>query len=73
MAKKARARRGIAKSITDYVNALKEIKNNTENNNLQRQEIDELLSILEDRIPHYEYHLGDKVYIGSDEYEIAGL
>lgn len=61
------------RNITDYVNALKEIKNNTENNNLQRQEIDELLSILEDRIPHYEYHLGDKVYIGSDEYEIASI
>ena len=32
-----------------------------------------IISILEKRVPHYEYHLGDTVYIGADKYEIAGI
>ena len=28
---------------------------------------------IEEKPPKYEYHLGDTVYIGADEYEIAGI
>lgn len=61
------------RNVIDYVNALKETIKNIEDTNPQKQEIEALLIILEKRVPHYEYHLGDKVYIGSDEYEIAGI
>ena len=58
-------------NVADYVKALKEKLNTIEDS--QKQEIQDLISILEPRIPHYEYHLGDTVYIGADEYQIASI
>lgn len=29
--------------------------------------------VLEEQVPKYDFHLGDKVYIGADEYEFAGI
>lgn len=40
---------------------------------LKKQEQERELREAEKRIPHYEYHLGDTVYIGADEYEISGI
>lgn len=61
------------RNVNDYVNALNKIRENSENTDLQKHELDVLISILEKRVPHYEYHLGDTVYIGADKYEIAGI
>lgn len=60
------------RNVNDYVNALNKIRENIENKDSQKYELDVLISILEKRVPHYEYHLGDTVYIGADKYEIAG-
>lgn len=61
------------RNVNDYVNALNKIRENIEDKDLQKHELDVLISILEKRVPHYEYHLGDTVYIGADKYEIAGI
>ena len=61
------------KNVADYVNALNKAKDSNEYTGTQKYELNVLISILEKRVPHYEYHLGDKVYIGADEYEFAGI
>ena len=61
------------RNVNDYVNALNKIRENIDDTDLQKHELDVLISILEKRVPHYEYHLGDTVYIGADKYEIAGI
>lgn len=61
------------RNVNDYVNALNKIRENVEITDSQRHELDLLISILAKRVPHYEYHLGDTVYIGADKYEIAGI
>ena len=60
-------------NVKDYANAIKKIIEKGELDNGKLLEAKELLSILEKRLPQYEYHLGDTVYIGADEYEIAGI
>ena len=60
-------------NVADYVNALKDKLNNSNYTDNQKVEIQNLISTLEPRIPHYEYHLGDKVYIGTDEYELTSI
>lgn len=61
------------KNVNDYVKALNAIRENIEETDSQKHELDVLISILEKRVPHYEYHLGDTVYIGADKYEIVGI
>ena len=61
------------RNVNDYVNALNKIRENIEDTDSQKHELDVIISILEKRVPHYEYHLGDTVYIGADKYEIAGI
>lgn len=61
------------KNVIDYVNALRKVIEDFDSTNPQKHEAEVLLSILEKRVPHYEYHLGDTVYIGADEYEIASI
>lgn len=61
------------RNVNDYVNALNRIRESITDTDSQKHELDVLISILEKRIPHYEYHLGDTVYIGADKYEIAGI
>lgn len=61
------------RNVNDYVNALNKIRENIDDTDSQKHELDVLISILEKRVPHYEYHLGDTVYIGADKYEIAGI
>lgn len=61
------------RNVKDYVNALNKARDKAEYTDTQKYELDVLISILEKRVPHYEYHLGDTVYIGADEYEIAGI
>ncbi len=61
------------RNISDYINALRKAKEGLEETDVNRHEIDVLITLLEKRVPHYEYHLGDTVYIGADEYEIAGI
>ena len=61
------------RNISDYINALRKAKEGFEETDVNRHEIDVLITLLEKRVPHYEYHLGDTVYIGADEYEIAGI
>lgn len=61
------------RNVNDYVNALNKIRENIDDTDLQKHELDVLISIIEKRVPHYEYHLGDTVYIGADKYEIAGI
>ena len=61
------------RNVNDYVKALNKIKENIDDTDSQKHELDVLISILEKRVPHYEYHLGDTVYIGADKYEIAGI
>lgn len=60
-------------NIKDYVRAIKRIINDVDLDNDRLEEANELLNILEERLPKYEYHLGDTVYIGADEYEIAEI
>lgn len=60
-------------NIRDYVKALKSIIDEVQLDNETLTEAKDLLSILQERLPKYEYHLGDTVYIGADEYEIAGI
>lgn len=60
-------------NVKDYVNRLKSIINDMESTNPQRHEIEVILSILEKRVPNYEYHLGDNVFIGADEYYISSI
>lgn len=60
-------------NIKDYVKAIKKIINEVELDSERLAEAKELLAILEERLPKYEYHLGDTVYIGAEEYEIAGI
>ena len=60
-------------NVKDYINALKKIIENGKLDNEKLSEAKNLVSILEQRLPRYEYHLGDTVYIGADEYEIAGI
>lgn len=60
-------------NIKDYVKAIKKIINDVELDSERLEEANELLNILEERLPKYEYHLGDTVYIGADEYEIAAI
>ncbi len=59
------------RNVADYVNALKNKLSTIDNT--KKTEIQELISILEPRIPHYEYHLGDTIYIGANEYEISSI
>lgn len=59
------------RNVNDYVNALNKIRENIADTDSQKHELDVIISILEKRVPHYEYHLGDTVYIGADKYEIA--
>lgn len=61
------------RNVNDYVNALNKIRENIADTDTQKHELDVIISILEKRVPHYEYHLGDTVYIGADKYEIAGI
>lgn len=61
------------RNVNDYVNALNKIRESITDTDSQKHELDVLISILEKRVPHYEYHLGDTVYIGADKYEIAGI
>lgn len=61
------------KNVIDYVDALKKILKHMENTISQKNEVKKLISILEKRIPHYEYHLGDTIYIGAEEFEIASI
>jgi len=61
------------RNVNDYVNALNKIRENIADTDSQKHELDVIISILEKRVPHYEYHLGDTVYIGADKYEIAGI
>lgn len=61
------------RNVNDYVNALNKIRASITDTDSQKHELDVLISILEKRVPHYEYHLGDTVYIGADKYEIAGI
>ena len=60
-------------NVKDYINALKKIIENGKLDNEKLLEAKDLVSILEQRLPKYEYHLGDTVYIGADEYEVAGI
>ena len=60
-------------NIKDYVKAIKKIINEVGLGSERLDEAKELLAILEERLPKYEYHLGDTVYIGAEEYEIAGI
>lgn len=60
-------------NIKDYINALKDIIQNVELDSKQLIDAQDLIKILESRIQKYEYHLGDKIYIGADEYEFAGI
>ena len=60
-------------NIKDYVRAIKKIINDVNLDNERLEEANDLLNILEERLPKYEYHLGDTVYIGADEYEIAAI
>lgn len=60
-------------NVKDYVNALKSIIEDATLDSEQLTEAKELLAILESRVPKYEYRLGDKIYIGADEYEFAGI
>ena len=59
----------LIKSKEDY----NKIRENIADTDSQKHELDVIISILEKRVPHYEYHLGDTVYIGADKYEIAGI
>ena len=61
------------RNVNDYANALNKIRASITDTDSQKHELDVLISILEKRVPHYEYHLGDTVYIGADKYEIAGI
>ena len=61
------------RNISDYINALRKTKEGLVETDVNRHEIDVLITLLEKRVPHYEYHLGDTVYIGAEEYEIAGI
>lgn len=61
------------RNVNDYVKALNKIRENIEDTDSQKHELDVLISILEKRVPRYEYHLGDTVYIGADKYEIASI
>lgn len=61
------------RNVNDYVNALNKIRESITDTDSQKHELDVIISILEKRVPHYEYHLGDTVYIGADKYEIAGI
>ena len=61
------------RNIKDYIDALKKINENMENTNQEKKEIEKLINTLEKRNPNYEYHLGDTIYIGADQYEIAGI
>lgn len=61
------------RNVKDYVDALNKVKESIEDTDSRKHELDVLISILEKRVPHYEYHLGDTVYIGADKYEIAGI
>lgn len=60
-------------NVIDYVNALKNKAEKLEYTDTQKHEIQAILAILEKKIPKYEYHLGDTVYIGADEYEIVAI
>ena len=60
-------------NIRDYVKTLKSIIDEAQLDEENLKEAKELLSILQERLPKYEYHLGNTVYIGADEYEIAGI
>lgn len=60
-------------NIKDYVRGIKRIISDVELDNERLEEANELLNILEERLPKYEYYLGDTVYIGADEYEIASI
>ncbi len=60
-------------NVKDYIDALKSIIEDAELDSEQLAEVNDLIEILEDRVPKYEYHLGDKIYIGADEYEFAGI
>ncbi len=58
-------------NVADYVNALKNKLATIDDT--KKAEVQELIAILEPRIPNYEYHLGDTVYIGANEYEISSI
>lgn len=60
-------------NVADYVKALQNVRDSLDSTDINRHEVEVLISILDKRVPHYEYHLGDSVYIGADEYEIASI
>ena len=60
-------------NVSDYVKALQNVRDSLDSTDTNRHEVEVLISILDKRVPHYEYHLGDTVYIGADEYEIASI
>ena len=60
-------------NVKDYIKELKEIIDDSRLSNEDLKEVQELVYILEQRVPKYKYHLGDTIYIGSDEYEFAGI
>ena len=60
-------------NVVDYVKALQNVRDSIDSTDTNRHEVEVLISILDKRVPHYEYHLGDTVYIGADEYEIASI
>lgn len=61
------------RNVNDYVNALRKVVENLKDNDVRKHEAKVLLSILEKRLPNYEYHIGDTVYIDADEYEISSI
>ena len=60
-------------NVKDYINAFRKIIEDSKLDDEKLAEAKDLVSILEQRLPKYEYHLGDTVFIGADEYEIAGI
>ena len=58
-----------SKELEDYPKWLEEKEQEREFNNKTQ----ELATQIEERPKEYEYHLGDKVYIGADEYEILNI
>lgn len=60
-------------NVADYIKALQNVRDSLNSTDTNRHEVEVLISILDKRVPHYEYHLGDTVYIGADEYEIASI
>lgn len=61
------------RNLVDYVRELKNVIDNMEQDDELHDEAKEMLIELEKRLPKYEYHLGDIVYLGSNEFEISDI